>query len=187
VGCRAPILGQAPEGAFRVVLGLAEAGGNGVAVDLAGRSFGRGAHLHAEASCLAKACSGGFSKAFRRNVVVDKARLERDLSAAADRRIEGLLLGARRASLLAFGEEARGLAGSAPLVVVARDAGPSVLRGPVRQAIASGRVLAWGTEETLGSLFSRELVAIVVVRHASVAREVRRARGVTESLGVADS
>jgi len=198
VGCRALIPtgksaaadrdGAAREGAFRVVLGLPEAGRYDVAVDLAGRSFGRGAHVHAQPACVVKACAGGFSKAFRCQVVVDPVQLGREASAAADRRIEGLLLGARRAGLLAFGEEAKSgeAANNTPLFIVARDAGSSVLRGMLRQAVAEGRVLAWRTQEALGSLFSRELVSIVAVRHGSVSREIRRARGVAESLGGVD-
>jgi predicted RNA-binding protein YlxR (DUF448 family) len=198
-GCRARIwLGKSAgadsgradrEGAFRVVLGLSEGGRHDVVVDIAGRSFGRGAHVHAQPACLAKACAGGFSKAFRRQVVIDPARLGRDVSAAADRRIEGLLLGARRAGLLAFGEDAKGAAAAAntPLFVVARDAGSSVLRGPLRQAVAEGRILGWRTQEALGALFSRQLVAIVAVRHAGVAREIRRACSLSESLSVVTS
>jgi len=150
VGCRALVPssrsagadsdGTAGGGAFRVVLGLSEAGRHGVAVDLAGRSFGRGAHVHARAACLAKACAGGFSKAFRRQVVVDPVELGRDACAAADRRIEGLLLGARRAGLLAFGEEAKGAgAASTPLFIVARDAGSSVLHGLLRSRLPATR------------------------------------------------
>jgi predicted RNA-binding protein YlxR (DUF448 family) len=197
-GCRTRIwLGKAAgadsgradrEGSFRVVLGLSEGGRHDVVVDIAGRSFGRGAHVHAQPACLAKACAGGFSRAFRRQVVIDAARLGRDVSAAADRRIEGLLLGARRAGLLEFGENAKGAeAANTPLFVVARDAGSSVLRGPLRQAVAEGRILGWRTQEALGALFSRQLVAIVAVRHAGVAREIRRACSLSESLGVVTS
>jgi predicted RNA-binding protein YlxR (DUF448 family) len=178
VGCHARIDGVEREGSFRVV--LAE---GSVAVDLAGSSFGRGSHVHATEGCVAKACAGGFSKAFRCQVVVDPHKLAEDVAAAASRRIEGLLLGARRAGLLAFGEEAKGSsADDTPLFIVARDAGSSALGGPLRQAVADGRVLPFGTKESLGKLFSRELVALVAVRHESVAREIRKANSLTESL-----
>jgi predicted RNA-binding protein YlxR (DUF448 family) len=187
-GCQAPIVGAAREAALRLVLGLSEGGQHGVAVDLAGRSFGRGAHVHAQVACLAKACAGGFSRAFRRKVVVDKAQLGREVSAAADRRIEGLLLGARRAGLLAFGENAKGPeADGMPLFVVACDAGSSALGGRLRQAVADGRVLAWRTQVALGTLFSRELVSVIGIRHGSVAREIRRAKSMSESLGAIGS
>jgi predicted RNA-binding protein YlxR (DUF448 family) len=181
VGCHARIERVDGEGrdAFRVV--LAE---GSVAVDLAGSSFGRGAHVHASEACVAKACAGGFSKAFRCKVVADPEKLTEDVAAAGARRIEGLLLGARRAGHLAFGEEARGFsADETPLFIVARDAGPSALGGSLRQAVADGRVLPFGTKETLGKLFSRELVALVAVRHESVAREIRKANSLWASLG----
>jgi len=187
VGCHAPI-DACGEGSFRLVLVPPSAGGAGaahdVAVDLAGGSFGRGAHLHATPACVEKACAGGFSKAFRRPVRADATKLALDVERAAEARIVGLLLGARRAGLLAFGEEAKGhSAEDAPLFVVACDAGASALGGPLRQAVKDGRVLAFGTKETLGTLFSRELVAKVAVRHESVAREIRRASSLSVSLG----
>jgi predicted RNA-binding protein YlxR (DUF448 family) len=191
VGCHARIDTDAPANAnlgdaFRVVLGLVtEAQKHEVAVDLAGSSFGRGAHVHATAGCLAKACAGGFSKAFRRQVSAEPAKLVAEVARVAHQRIEGLLLGARRAGHLAFGEEAKGhSAEDTPLFLVARDAGGSALGGPLRHAVAEGRVLVWGTKESLGNLFSRELVALVAVRHESVAREIRKTSRLPESLGV---
>jgi predicted RNA-binding protein YlxR (DUF448 family) len=185
VGCRARITGADLERSVRVVLGLAGPDGrHEVAVDLAGGSFGRGAHIHATSLCIAKACAGGFSHAFKCKVGADAAEVARTVVAASGRRIEGLLLGARRAGLLAFGEDAKqAVAGGAPLVLAARDAGESALGGPLRQAVADGRVLAWRTKEELGRLFSREVVAIVAVRHAAVAREIRSAATLAESVG----
>jgi predicted RNA-binding protein YlxR (DUF448 family) len=190
VGCHAPLVrGSADEvPSFRLVLGLAEGVGDGarheVGVDLAGSSFGRGAHVHASAACIAKACGGGLSKAFRRQVTADAEALARDVALAADRRIEGLLLNARRRGLLAFGEEARSTS-DAPLVVVACDAGGTALGGPLRQAVAEGRVLVWRSKAELGALFSRELVALVAVNNASVAREIRRAKTLAEGASFA--
>ena len=185
VGCRARIAGADAERSLRVVLGLAGPDGrHEVVVDLAGGSFGRGAHVHASPVCIAKACAGGFAHAFKRKVGADAAELAQSMAAASGRRIEGLLLGARRAGLLAFGEDAKqAVSGGVPLVIVAKDAGESALGGPVRQAVAEGRVLAWRTKEELGVLFSRPLVAIVAVRHAAVAREIRGAATLAESVG----
>jgi predicted RNA-binding protein YlxR (DUF448 family) len=190
VGCHERIVATDRDPSIRFVLGLAdgEGGAHGVAVDLAGGSFGRGAHVHATATCLAKACAGGFAKAFRCRVKVELDGLTKDLAEAASRRIDGLLLGARRAGYLAFGEEARGSgADTTPLFLVARDAGPSATGGPLRQAIADGRVLAWGTKESLGNLFSRELVAVVAVRHESVAREISRTHNLYAGAPARDS
>jgi len=184
-GCRARIAGAEMESSFRVVLGLSDLKGrHDVAVDLAGGSFGRGAHVHASSACVAKACAGGFSHAFRRPVVADAAQVGKQVADGADRRIEGLLLGARRAGLLGFGEDAKRAAeGEVPLVVVAKDAGSSALGGPLRQAVADGRVVAWRTKAELGHLFAREAVAIVAVRHAVVAREIRSAMRLAEGVG----
>jgi predicted RNA-binding protein YlxR (DUF448 family) len=184
-GCRARIGSAEMESSFRVVLGLADPEGrHEVVVDLAGGSFGRGAHVHATAVCVAKACAGGFSHAFRRPVGSKVGVVAEALVAAADRRIEGLLLGARRAGWLAFGEDAKRAAeGDLPLVVVAKDAGQSALGGSLRQAVADGRVVAFRTKAELGRLFSRELVAVVAVRHTAVAREIRSASRLAESVG----
>ncbi len=183
VGCRSRISAADAEASFRVVLGLvAPGGGHEIAVDLAGGSFGRGAHVHATPACIAKACCGGLARAFRCQVTSNEASLARSLVAAADRRIEGLLIGARRAGLLAFGEEAKGaVAKGVPLTLVAKDAGSSALGGPLRQAVAEGRVLAWRTKVELGFLFSRELVALVAVRHEAVAHQIQRAARLAES------
>ena len=184
-GCRARITREDMESSFRVVLGLADPEGrHEVVVDLAGGSFGRGAHVHATSACVAKACAGGFSHAFRRPVGANVERVAVALVAAADRRVEGLLLGARRAGLLAFGEEAKRAAeGNVPLVIVAKDAGGSALGGSFRQAVADGRVVAWRTKAELGRLFSREVVAVVAVRHEAVAREIRSALRLAEGVG----
>ncbi len=174
VGCRTRITGADLERSFRVVQGPADPGGrHEVAVDLAGGSFGRGAHVHATRACVAKACAGGFARAFRCQVAAREETLANAVALSVDRRVEGLLLGARRAGLLAFGEEAkRAVEEGAPLVLVARDAGASALGGPLRQAVADGRVVPFRTKAELGRLFSRELVAVVAVRHAAVAREI---------------
>jgi predicted RNA-binding protein YlxR (DUF448 family) len=182
VGCHARIDAAERDGTVRFVCDPTE---GRVVVDLAGGSFGRGAHVHATRACLVKACSGGgFSKAFRCQVKADAGELAGEIQRAATRRIEGLLVGARRAGHLAFGEEAKGHgAGETPLFILATDAGPSASGGPLREAIAEGRVLPFGTKESLGHLFSRELVAVVAVRHESVAREIRKTSSLTESVG----
>src|SRR5579863_4130023 len=61
-----------------------------VAFDLAGGSFGRGAHVHARPDCLAKA-PRGLSRALRRDPGIDTRELGRLLLAACDRRTGGLL------------------------------------------------------------------------------------------------
>ncbi len=188
VGCQARVVVGEQDTLLRVVLGPEAAGRtgkHGIAIDVAGSAFGRGAHVHANPACLAKACKAGFSRAFRREVVADAAILARDVAASLDRRVEGLLLGARRAGMLAFGEEAReAVQGGAPLVLVACDAGASAGRA-VAQAMSDGRAVAWRTKVALGALFARGEVALVAVRHEAVANEIRRARSLADSVGVA--
>jgi predicted RNA-binding protein YlxR (DUF448 family) len=196
VGCQARVVIDEQNAMLRVVLGpslssnppasnVRGAGKHGVAVDVAGSAFGRGAHVHANPACLAKACKGGFSRAFRCEVVADAARLAHDVAASMERRVEGLLLGARRAGILAFGEEAReAVQNGAPLVLVACDAGASAGRS-VAEAMTEGRALAWRTKADLGALFARSEVALVAVRHEGVANEIRRARSLADSVAVA--
>jgi hypothetical protein len=196
VGCQARVVVGDHDSMLRVVLGprvssngpssnTREAGKYGVAADVAGSAFGRGAHVHANPACLAKACRGGFSRAFRCEVVADAAVLARDVATSIDRRVEGLLLGARRAGMLAFGEDAReAVQKGAPLALVACDAGASAGRA-VAQAVTEGRAVAWRTKATLGALFARGEVALIAVRHEAVANEIRRARSLADSVGVA--
>lgn len=177
---------------MRVVLGGAahpsggaSAASNGaprsVVVDVAGTAFGRGAHVHPRPDCMKKACASGLAKAFRCAVSANAAELVQQISAGCDRRIEGLLMGARRAKLVAVGEEAReAMAGGAPLAVVACNAGAAVTR-EYAQAIAGGRALAWKDKATLGSLLGRDEVAVVAVRDAGIAAEIVKARAVAGS------
>src|SRR5580704_17435100 len=73
-----------------------------VAFDLAGGSFGRGAHVHAAPACLAKA-PRGLARSFKRDAGVDAAEIGQRLVAACDRRMSGLVLAARRTGALAVG------------------------------------------------------------------------------------
>src|SRR5579862_7031111 len=62
-----------------------------VAFDLAGGAFGRGAHVHAQAACLART-PRGLARTLRLGRAVDAAAVGRALVAACDRRMAGLLL-----------------------------------------------------------------------------------------------
>jgi predicted RNA-binding protein YlxR (DUF448 family)/ribosomal protein L7Ae-like RNA K-turn-binding protein len=187
VGCQGElVLGehgdQAPH--VRVVLGpaLAEERAE-VAVDFAGSSFGRGAHVHVQKDCLERAARGGFARAFKRPVHADAGALAAEIRLAADARIRGLLVGARRATLLAFGEEARDAIGNgrAQLAVVASDAGGSATKGPLLAALHDGKVIAWGDKTTLGALFGRPEVALVAVLDVGLARQIESARATADA------
>jgi len=149
----------------------------GLAVDLAGSGFGRGAHVHASKDCLARALKGGFARVFKTQIKASIEELGAALVVAADRRLEGLLTGARRAGQLAAGadtvrENLRN--GKADFVVVARNAAAAIRLPEVEEAIASGRAIAWGDKESLGVLMTRQETAVIAVLHAGVADAIVR-------------
>ena len=149
--------------------------GESVVVDVGRSSFGHGAHVHARPGCLVKACKGGLSRAFKARVVAEAAQLGAEIAAGMDRRLEGLLLAARRAGHLVYGADAvcESLEQRKDnVVVVARDAKTVVSRRPISEAIAGGRAVAWGTKNELGRLLGREEVAVVAVTNASIASEL---------------
>lgn len=167
VGC-----GKADEAAALVRLVVGPDGE--IVFDLAGHSFGRGAHLHPSLACIAKA-GRGLSRTFKKPVQADPQALSRSLVEAADRRIAGLLSAAARSGAVDVGFEAADLAwkkGMLPLVVVATDAGSCASASSIRQAVAEGRAVAWGTREVLGSLVQRPDVAVLGVRGAKIAAAV---------------
>jgi predicted RNA-binding protein YlxR (DUF448 family)/ribosomal protein L7Ae-like RNA K-turn-binding protein len=126
-----------------------------VAVDLANSGFGRGAHLHAAPDCVTKSLKGGLARVFKTKVVADASAIGADIVSAADRRIEGLLIGARRAGQLAVGSDVVTEAmrdGRADLVVVARDARAATRLPEIERAIAAGKAIALGDKQHLGLL-----------------------------------
>jgi predicted RNA-binding protein YlxR (DUF448 family)/ribosomal protein L7Ae-like RNA K-turn-binding protein len=151
-----------------------------VAVDLAGSGFGRGAHVHPTPECIAKALKGGLARVFKAKVVGDAAAIGAAIVSAADRRIEGLLSGARRAGQLAVGSDVASRAlkeEKAHLVVVARDAAAATKIPEIERAIASGKAIAFGEKQRLGSLLGGTVaepkeVAVIAILHKGVAAAV---------------
>lgn len=146
-----------------------------IALDLAGSGFGRGAHVHPSKDCVAKALKSGFARSFKMDVKGSLAAFATQIVANANRRIEGLLGGARRAGRVAFGtdkvkEELR--AGNAKLVVVARDAAAAAQVTEVRDAIGKGLAIAWADKKSLGMIFSKEDVAVCAVLDEKVAAAI---------------
>lgn len=134
-----------------------------LAVDLAGSSFGRGAHVHPRVPCVKKALSAGFAKAFKRRIAVTPEVFGQAMVAASARRIEGLLGGARRARLVAVGGDAVTESlrmHRAALVIVARNAAAAAHLTEVERAVAAGKAIAWGDKASLGALFGRDEVAV---------------------------
>ncbi len=161
-----------------------------VAFDLAGGSFGRGAHGHARPECIAKA-PRGLARAFRAGVRLDAAELGRRLVSACDRRMQGLLLAAHRLRALAIGADRVGGAlranrdgtDTGTLAVVAVDAGTVASSGNrvLAEAIAAGHAIAWSTKGELGGLLGEKAVAVCAVRHAGIAAELKRMRAAADA------
>lgn len=178
VGCRAQ------DDAAATVRMVVEEGE--VAFDLAGGSFGRGAHVHPRVTCLARA-PRGLARAFHDNrLEVTAHELGARLVAACDRRMVGLLLAARRTHSLAMGAQAvsDALRRGPALLVVAVDAGHVSRTLEVEAAVASGRAVAWKTKSELGTLLGGESVAICAVCHTGIAGELKALRAVADA-GVA--
>jgi predicted RNA-binding protein YlxR (DUF448 family) len=154
----------APEAMVRLVAGV-----NGeVAVDAAGGAFGRGAHVHPFGDCIERACRGGLSRAFKRDIKQDPKALRASIREAYLRRAVGMLMGARRAGHLVLGADAVRDAKNASLVLLAADAGTIAAR--FEREIASGRAVAFGTKAELGELFGTGETAVLAVCHQGVAR-----------------
>jgi len=166
---------------LRVVLGppAAPGGAGSLAIDLADGRFGRGAHVHPTKACVEKALRGGFARAFKTRIDATAEDLAVQIVAGADRRIEGLLLGARRAKLAIGGADVVKAAIAeerAQLVVVASDAAAAMKISGVEEAIRRGRAVAWGNKQRLGALFGRDEVAVCAVLHEGVALAIGGAR-----------
>jgi predicted RNA-binding protein YlxR (DUF448 family) len=162
-----------PHELVRVVL---DPSSGALAVDLANSAFGRGAHVHGTEPCLIKALKSGFSRAFKQEVKGNAAQIGAAIVEAADRRIEGLLSGAKRAGQLAIGGDAVSDAGDkAHLLVVARDAAAAAKLPVVERAVSEGNALAFADKTRIGTAIggTRE-VAVIAILHAGVAEAIRR-------------
>lgn len=150
-----------------------------LAVDLADSRFGRGAHVHASRECVQKALRGGFAKVFKTKVEGTVQALGEQLTIAADRRIEGLLAGARRGKLAVSGADVVRTAyrdGTAALVIVATDAAAAAKLPEIQEAIGQGKAIAWSNKQRLGATFGRDEVAVCAVLHEGVAKAIGSAR-----------
>lgn len=137
-----------------------------VAVDARGGGFGRGAHVHPRPECLQKAVDRGLARSAKVKtntlatesgelVPLTRAALAEAIQRSTDRRIEGLLISAKRAHRLAVGADAVRSAwarGDAQLILVARDAAAAADLTEVRQAIAEGHGAAWGDKVRIATL-----------------------------------
>ena len=160
---------------LRIVLGE-----NGMlAVDLADSRFGRGSHVHASKECMQKALRGGFAKVFKTKVEGTVEELGEQIVISADRRIEGLLAGARRGKLTIAGADSVREAyreGNAALVIVACDAAAATKHSEIQEAVAEGKAIAWSNKQRLGAIFGRDETAVCAVLHEGVAKAIGSAR-----------
>jgi predicted RNA-binding protein YlxR (DUF448 family)/ribosomal protein L7Ae-like RNA K-turn-binding protein len=150
-----------------------------LAVDLADSRFGRGAHVHASVECVQKALRGGFAKVFKTKVEGTVESLGEQIVIAADRRIEGLLAGARRGKLVLAGADTVREAyreGNAALIIVACDAAAATKHPEVQEAVAEGKAIAWSNKQRLGAIFGRDETAVCAVLHEGVAKAIGSAR-----------
>lgn len=160
-----------------------------VAVDAAGGSFGRGAHVHGNAACVARAAKGGLARSFKREIKIQPKELARLIADALSRRVFGLISSARSAGHLSIGADAsvEALNKGAPLALVAVDAAAAAQLGAVERAVTEGRAVAFGQKSELGRLLGKEEVAVLAITHKGIAGHVaslvRTASAVTVELG----
>jgi predicted RNA-binding protein YlxR (DUF448 family) len=149
-----------------------------IVVDLAARSFGRGAWVHPRPECLSRAARGGAEKSLRAKVHAEPSGLVAAVRAAADRRVQALLGSARGAGKVAAGSDAAQAAfegGGVELVVVARDARSAASAGWLARAAGAGKVVTWGDKEALGRATARPDTALVAVSDRGLAGALSRA------------
>lgn len=175
-----------PAALVRLVFDVAS---GGVLVDAKGKAFGRGAHVHPVPQCVQNACKSGLAKAFRTNVKASPAELAADISAALDRRIEGLVVAARGAGALAVGTD-KALASlrmGAPLTLVAKDATSIAEKSEVMEAVGEGRALVWRDKAGIGRVVDKGDVAVVTIENSGIARAIGEAARAIASLHGAHS
>ncbi len=142
--------------------------------DVRRRLPGRGVSVHPDPGCVLQALRrGGFARGLRRPVSVDAEQLLRDVAAAYRRRVDGLVVTARRAGRAAVGTDAvrEALArGRLALLLVATDAAN---RRDELVASAEAGGVPWvvhGDRCGLGGLLGRAEVAVLGVDEPALAR-----------------
>lgn len=176
IGCRAV---GAPESLVRLFAGPS----GEVLFDLAGRSFGRGAWVHPQPSCLLQAARGGVDRAFRQAFGLDGPSFFENFRQTAHRRALALVSAARRAQKLEAGSEAVAEAsarGRVELLILAKDARAAATHAFLEPLIAAGRVQGFATKAELGACLTRTETAIVAVTDARLAREIKKSIEWTE-------
>jgi predicted RNA-binding protein YlxR (DUF448 family)/ribosomal protein L30E len=165
VGCREV---AHPSAMLRLVLGP----DGEVVPDLARGAFGRGAWVHARASCLESGARRGLAKAFKSGIRTTPEALHESLLAQAERRACALISAAKRAGKVAVGRTEVDSAlegGDVALVVVARDARSAIDSARVQRAIETGAARAFSDKERLGELLGKSEVGVLAILDQGVA------------------
>ena len=157
-----------------------------VAVDLGRRLGGRGVSVHLRRRCIrAAVMRGPLARALRGVAEVEPESIERMICEQLSQRVRGLLSSALRARRIALGAEAvrAELCGNrGDLLVVAEDARGRGLE-LTRMATAIGCATAtWGTKASLGEVFSRQELGVLVVTDRGIAKAIVECLAGIESL-----
>jgi hypothetical protein len=159
--------------------------------DATRRLPGRGVSAHPRRSCIEAATRrGGFARAFGAPVEADADVLAGQLVAQLERRIDGLLVAAKRAGHLALGTEAvRGeMRGDGRLLlVVAADAAGR--REEIERAAErlGDDCIVYGDKSSLGRLFGRDEVGVLAIDDRGIAKEIARAAACISGLRLRDT
>ncbi|MET0340608.1 MAG: DUF448 domain-containing protein [Polyangiales bacterium] len=143
--------------------------------DFAARLGGRGIWVHPRVDCLRRASRGGFSRALRAQVTVDHDVLRSLGQGQILRRLDGLLLAAKRRRGLALGTDAVRLAlaaCTAHVLLVAKDAAgrrDELVAAATEQRVT---VIELSTKAELGRLTGKETLGLLAVLDVRIAREI---------------
>lgn len=186
VGCGAVVRAARDGELVRLVLGP----DGDVVVDLAGRSFGRGAWVHPARQCVEGAARRGLARSFKQQVKVSVEVLSERLELAVDRRVTGLLGAAVAARKVAAGHDMVAEAvgqGQACLVLLARDARAAATASWLEPLGQQGLLQRWGDKQTLGAALSRSDTAVIAVLDDGLASALSSALNVARQLASNES
>lgn len=161
---------------FAVCVRAGEAGEPQLLADPRRRLPGRGVSVHPSRECVRRAVErGGFARALGAKLTIGADALCEQAAAQYARRLDGLLLAARRSGALLVGTDVvrRALAeGSVALLLVAEDAAGRREEVLEQAARLGGRCAVYGSKEALGRLMGRAEVGVMAVLEAGLAEEV---------------
>lgn len=158
-----------------------------VVPDIKRTSPGRGVSVHAKQRCIESAVRGkNLERAFRcDHISSSSTELIRWASEQYRRRIEGLLMAARRSRRLALGTDAvleSIREQKLELLVVSGDATKSKQELTDKVAELGQKSLVFGTKESNGKLFSRKFISILAILDTGIARQLVNAFECREAL-----